>query len=697
MQKKTLAERGALMVEMVAVVAVLGVMGTVLFRQMNQRNQELDNINMASEIRTVKEATMAYIQANRPSLEANCVLDGDYGYMTLDNKEIDYFMPDNWASNRDGEGEWKGDGIINEYDIYLTCYEIDSELAPRKALYATIIPYDGALPEGFTLRRAARVANLIGADGGVYDSGLLHGTMGAWEVQCPLNPDGEGEDVCKKRKDNFFVATTGVDIYIPEVEDAPDNAVVVPNSIAFNRLHSTDYFSVGDGDGTANCIGNMTAEGKFAHEAVDPDSEVPSGTADDIQNVGTGTNPNKCDPLFWVGTTGPSETDKSEAGQVYVKNNLYIGRDNATNTHAVAIETGDDDTERSVTVFSADGDERLMLDGTGKVVGRSAGGKGYRLDAENGEIVLFEETEINGTTIQVPTMRLKDGVMRTGETVTYTGDDGKAFTDTYKVDPAFTSLMNDIRLTSRGGARLSDILPNYITKTITSYTFNNGTAQTVNKPTCPGGYVRAVMVTPVSWSQYITEANLTLPDVPDTGAPAITLSDTDPTEKNIDVTENGATLQLKHQKPVQIKITDKEKTWDVLADYSDTAATLTDPISVIAQTYCVFDKDNFGGAPGGSGGLNSNGLGQEEGTIEGQEIGPKDRNCTENADCDNTEECTGGICVSLGSCEANKPSEKLYCIGGRYVHVECTEDAECDEGQTCQNNRCKGGKGATSA
>ncbi|MCQ2966511.1 MAG: shufflon system plasmid conjugative transfer pilus tip adhesin PilV [Alphaproteobacteria bacterium] len=36
----------------------------------------------------------------------------------------------------------------------------------------------------------------------------------------------------------------------------------------------------------------------------------------------------------------------------------------------------------------------------------------------------------------------------------------------FKVDPGFESVMNDIRLTSRGGARLSEILPNYIIKGI---------------------------------------------------------------------------------------------------------------------------------------------------------------------------------------------------------------------------------------
>ena len=675
MQMLKKAERGAIMIEMVAVVALLGVMGTALFRQINQRNQELDHVNMASEIRTVKEATQAYIQANRPYLEANCVLEDDgYGYVTLDNDEIDYFMPDNWSSNRNDDGASVGDGLIYEYGIYLTCYEVDSNLAPRKAMYATIMPNDWAIPEGFSLRRAARVANLIGADGGVYDDGILHGTMGAWEVQCPLN--SEGDNVCDSRTDSFFVATTGMDIYIPEVEDAPDNAVVVPDSMAFSRLHSTDYFSVGDA--TTNCVGNMTEEGKFAHEAVDPDTDVPSGTADDIRNAGTSA----CEPLFWVGTTGPSETDKSERGQVYVKNNLYIGRDNANNRHAVAIEGGDDDTERSVTVFSADGDERLVLDATGKVVGRSENGKGYRLDAENGEIVLFEEKTVNGRTIQVPTMRLKDGVMRTNEVATYTDDNGNTVSDTYKVDPAYTSLMNDIRLTSRGGARLSEILPNYIAKGIISNQFIGRINWSIEKPTCPRGYVRAVMVTPVSWSQKVTGANLqfTTPS----GGGSVAIEDTD-----VSNALSGNSVQLIQQEPVRITITDIGETWNVAASYGGTLATSTDPITAVAQTYCVFDKENFDGDDGVSESEDRNGLGQETGTTEGQEIGPKDRNCSEDADCDNTEKCSSNICVSLGSCSENKPSEKLYCIDERYVYVECTTDEECGEGKTCLNNRCK--------
>lgn len=44
----------------------------------------------------------------------------------------------------------------------------------------------------------------------------------------------------------------------------------------------------------------------------------------------------------------------------------------------------------------------------------------------------------------------------------------------FRVDPAFISVMNDIKVTSRGGARLSEALPNYILKGIYEMTNNYG-------------------------------------------------------------------------------------------------------------------------------------------------------------------------------------------------------------------------------
>ena len=70
-------ERGAIIIEIIAVVALLGVMGPMLFKQVAARNDEVENINIATEIRTIKEGFSSYILAERNNILANCNDAGD--------------------------------------------------------------------------------------------------------------------------------------------------------------------------------------------------------------------------------------------------------------------------------------------------------------------------------------------------------------------------------------------------------------------------------------------------------------------------------------------------------------------------------------------------------------------------------------------------------------------------------------------
>lgn len=56
----------------------------------------------------------------------------------------------------------------------------------------------------------------------------------------------------------------------------------------------------------------------------------------------------------------------------------------------------------------------------------------------------------------------------------YYSHGGDASYNRFRVDPAFISVMNDIKVTSRGGARLSEALPNYILKGIYEMTNSYG-------------------------------------------------------------------------------------------------------------------------------------------------------------------------------------------------------------------------------
>ena len=136
-------------------------------------------------------------------------------------------------------------------------------------------------------------------------------------------------------------------------------------------------------------------------------------------------------------------------------------------------------------------------------------------------------TDSNHKYIEVPQL-----VNSTFVTTNYEGSSYNRY-DTYMVNPAYTSVMHDIKLTTRGGARLSDILPDFINKGI--YIASNTVKENANSrkmefkltasgvegfdsstaagaydyvspymgivpaPQCPPGYGRVITLNPVSF------------------------------------------------------------------------------------------------------------------------------------------------------------------------------------------------------
>lgn len=579
-KESKISQRGAIMVEILAVLALIGVMGPVLFRQVLNRNQEISNVNMASEMRTIKEAMSAMIAADGAVLGAKCAPTSSNAQLCSNPsggdliESLSSFLPAGIDET----------GIIDYYNVYLYGYQADFSLSGqsdmRNMVYGVIVPKEEGLPtSGWNFKRASRIASLIGADGGVVnrDTSDFVGTNGGWVL-----PMG-GIDM-SDIPNEAPVVTTAFDTFNPDIGMVAPNAVSAPEDLAFKRLHAWQYFSVGSG------AGKDDPKRCFRYERMIPEGGgEPIG--DVIYNVGdTEAGGEACDPLFWVGTTG-STNDNSESGQVYIKNNLYVGRDNAGNTSAVSIETDSGDTElsddarnkdRKIVVYDIQGNPSITIDALGRII--------------SNETVKAQKGEADG--------------------------------QNYQIDPAYTSIMNDIRLTSRGGARLSDILPNYIAKGM--YSYGNGNSGTnpyritnVPKPSCPQGYLAAVVVTPLKWgSTNIT--NITIPaDTLDSSSHSLTapagggavtgtvtvkertMTDSD-TNRQIKVDKNRENFSVEISNNTidnsdGIGGDDTSGTWTVEAGYKktptsgfDTSISLNqDEIALLAQTYCVFDASKF--------------------------------------------------------------------------------------------------------
>ncbi len=365
-------QRGSIMLEVIAVLALMGVMGAMLFRQIYQRNQELHNIQMASEMRTVKEAFSAYIQAQRAELITMCdainitpnpctnVSGNVSTFLAGDvNRGIRSYLPAGWFSDNN---------LQDYYTFSLWAYK-QNDVTKKTILYGVIVPTQMTLPTtGWNFKRAARVALLIGADGGVYQDAmtghnLIAGALGTWHLDLDDKMCDDSE--CPEPT---YVAITSMDIFTPEYE-LPEGEVNLPEkwSLALEKAHAWNQFSAGADENQCH---------KILHTGY---------TSEDDKTVNSDSiYPTSCNPLFWVKKDG-------ETAQVFVNNDLEIGNNGTAN---VTIR------QEGPIVFNA---------------------KDQDNQANN------EETS-------------------------------------YVLDPAYTSTMNDIKIMSRGGAKLSDILPNYILK-----------------------------------------------------------------------------------------------------------------------------------------------------------------------------------------------------------------------------------------
>lgn len=93
-----------------------------------------------------------------------------------------------------------------------------------------------------------------------------------------------------------------------------------------------------------------------------------------------------------------------------------------------------------------------------------------------------------------------------------TSDDAMHKYDTYMVNPAYTSVMHDIKLTTRGGARLSDVLPDFINKGI--YVVTNSLKEiandTLNFRGWPSLGEGTIVFSDKTYTEYVKGASVTL-------------------------------------------------------------------------------------------------------------------------------------------------------------------------------------------
>lgn len=168
-------EKGSMMVEALAMLGLITMVTPILYKKAAERTTELQDINTAAQMRTLSKALDDYIQDNYAELAKDT--EGEY-VTVLTPEEIEDellpYLPYNFKLQS------------RFYDDYKVAYRNDVQnfgTAADPKIHSAITGMILAnSKEGMPMVRAAKIASMIGANGGVVRDKKISGVQGAWEA-----------------------------------------------------------------------------------------------------------------------------------------------------------------------------------------------------------------------------------------------------------------------------------------------------------------------------------------------------------------------------------------------------------------------------------------------------------------------------------------------------------------------------------
>ena len=189
---KKINETGTLLVEALAMLGLISMVTPVLYKKASERTVELQDINASSQLRALSTAMDSYLKDKFADISRGETVNGiDYSdFKDSESASIDIpsgqiadvlkdYLPYGFLDNAGNLRETK---LFNDYSITI---KSESELKDGKAIsqvLTSFIVIGPKNPDDFSTKRAARVASMVGSNGGYVTDNVAMGAQGIWSV-----------------------------------------------------------------------------------------------------------------------------------------------------------------------------------------------------------------------------------------------------------------------------------------------------------------------------------------------------------------------------------------------------------------------------------------------------------------------------------------------------------------------------------
>ena len=234
---KFLSQRGSMMVEALAMLGLITMVTPVLYKKAAERTTELQDINTATQMRTLSKALDDFIGDNY-----NDLADGPEGETEIDKAEIEPYLPYNF--NLDASR------LFDDFQFAIRNEKINPGTEKEHSAITGVVLAKAA--DEIPMLRASKIASMVGANGGVVRSQEIQGVQGGWDA--PLS--------------DFFA--TG---------DVPDG------SLATSSVHAVTASGGGGGADSKHVLYRDTSKGDVMYNTMETTLYMGGENLEDVSKI----------------------------------------------------------------------------------------------------------------------------------------------------------------------------------------------------------------------------------------------------------------------------------------------------------------------------------------------------------------------------------------------------------------------------
>ena len=179
-EKQNFTQKGSMMVEALALLGLITMVTPILYKKAAERTTELQDINVATQMRMVSTAVDEFIRDNYNEVGASHV--GDVFKLTeAELEKLDEYLPYGFSTQKSK--------MFEDFDVSVKKRTVLDKNNKEHNIYTAAVL--APLRDNITMMRSSKIASMIGANGGVYrKSGdgddaqyKIEGVQGTWSAE----------------------------------------------------------------------------------------------------------------------------------------------------------------------------------------------------------------------------------------------------------------------------------------------------------------------------------------------------------------------------------------------------------------------------------------------------------------------------------------------------------------------------------